>query len=621
MTDDRQTPPPDAPNFSLLHALPEPAIVTDGDLKLLHCNPAAEQLLGCPAADLLGRDVSSLLPLEVQEPLRSAAQQTLSADTSHPPLPVRLTGEAATPTPVELSITVLPQEEGNRLLITLRDSSEIASLSELLRQSDERYQSILGNIEDGYFEVDLVGNMTFCNDSLLRMLGFSREELLGMNYKQYMDSANAKKVFKEFNRVFATGEPIEGFAWELIRKDGVHRYGETSISLIRDSAGDPIGFRGIARDITERRHAEEALRESEERFRMLIEQSPLATEVYNTNGVMLSVNQAWTELWDPVVEELIGVYNILEDKRYKKSGQTDLLKRIFHGEQLKIPDSFYSPAEWNVTGPGCWLRTHAYHVRDTTGKIQAVVMQYEDITEQKLAEVERERLIDDLNAFSTTVAHDLKNPLSNIVGRAEALMDEIGSIQQDEMKRHLAIISRSGRKIDSIVDNLLLLAGVRDMEIELSLLNMADILSESVQRVSHGIERHHAEVIMPDAWPTVMGYGPWVEEIWVNYLSNAIKYGGRPPRVELGSTLESNNIVRFWVRDNGVGISANDQTRLFTPFTRLDHSRGPGHGLGLSIVLRITERLGGEVGVESEVGRGSIFSFTLPRAHTTGKPD
>lgn len=113
-----------------------------------------------------------------------------------------------------------------------------------------------------------------------------------------------------------------------------------------------------------------------------------------------------------------------------------------------------------------------------------------------------------------------------------------------------------------------------------------------------------------------MGYSPWVEEVWVNYLSNALKYGGQPPRIELGAT-EQEGMVRFWVRDYGPGIAPEDQTRLFTPFTRLDQVTTKGHGLGLSVVQRIMDKLDGRAGVESDgvPGEGSLFYFELPRAY------
>jgi signal transduction histidine kinase len=113
-----------------------------------------------------------------------------------------------------------------------------------------------------------------------------------------------------------------------------------------------------------------------------------------------------------------------------------------------------------------------------------------------------------------------------------------------------------------------------------------------------------------------LGYAPWLEEVWANYISNAIKYGGQPPLVELGADSLPSSQVRFWVRDNGPGLKPEEQERLFTPFTRLDQARARGHGLGLSIVRRIVEKLNGSVGVESQTipGKGCTFWFTLKQA-------
>ena len=123
-------------------------------------------------------------------------------------------------------------------------------------------------------------------------------------------------------------------------------------------------------------------------------------------------------------------------------------------------------------------------------------------------------------------------------------------------------------------------------------------------------------MIVPDSWPIVLGHRQWIEEVWVNYLSNALKHGGRPPRVELGSEPQFNGSVRCWVRDNGPGIASTDQARIFKRFARAGSTRVQGHGLGLSIVQRIVEKLGGEVGVESSQGpgEGCLFYFELPAA-------
>ncbi len=241
---------------------------------------------------------------------------------------------------------------------------------------------------------------------------------------------------------------------------------------------------------------------------------------------------------------------------------------------------------------------------------------------------------EELDAFAHTVAHDLKNPLARIVGFAEVLQAVRPDLSDDELDRHLCTIAQSGHKMSSIISELLLLAVVRKLEeVEIEPLDMAGIVAEALQRLEHTIEESRADVMLPATWPVASGYGPWVEEVWVNYLSNALAYGGRaeggiPPRIELGfdewtneriangATRNSqlairNSFVRFWVRDNGPGLTPEEQARLFTPLPQFGQVRR-GHGLGLSIVRRVVEKLGGQVGVESEVDQGSVFFFTLP---------
>ena len=125
----------------------------------------------------------------------------------------------------------------------------------------------------------------------------------------------------------------------------------------------------------------------------------------------------------------------------------------------------------------------------------------------------------------------------------------------------------------------------------------------------------YAESIFPDTWEIALGYMPWIEEVWVNYLSNAMKYGGRSPRIKLGSERLSDSRVRFWVRDNGPGIAEEEQVKLLVSFLRLNQDVAKGH-VGLSIVQRIMERLDGEAVLESYSEKGSVFSFTLPASET-----
>jgi two-component system sensor histidine kinase/response regulator len=256
--------------------------------------------------------------------------------------------------------------------------------------------------------------------------------------------------------------------------------------------------------------------------------------------------------------------------------------------------------------------------------IERVIQQQHLIEEKQQAEeslrqytAKLEARNEELDAFAHTVAHDLKGPLSHIVGFAEVLATDYATLPEEELRKYLQMIAQSGKKMSNIIDELLLLASVRKIdgiEIELGPLDMSSVVTAVQERLAYLIEAHHAQINVPKTWPTAIGYAPWLEEIWVNYLSNAIKYGGDPPCIELGATVprEPDEQVRFWVRDNGAGLTPEEQKRLFTPFTRIDHTQAKGHGLGLSIARRIVKKLGGQVGVESRVGTGSTFWFTLP---------
>lgn len=149
------------------------------------------------------------------------------------------------------------------LVSVVRDITEHRKTEEALRDSEEKYRTILESIEDGYFEVDLAGNFTFFNDSMRRILGYTAEELLGMNNREYMDEINAKKIFQTFNAVYKTGISTKALDWELIRKNGSRCIVETVVSLIQDANGRELGFRGIARDVTDQKRTERQLLRSE----------------------------------------------------------------------------------------------------------------------------------------------------------------------------------------------------------------------------------------------------------------------------------------------------------------------------------------------------------------------
>ena len=242
-----------------------------------------------------------------------------------------------------------------------------------------------------------------------------------------------------------------------------------------------------------------------------------------------------------------------------------------------------------------------------------------DVTERRAAETALRQTLDELHlrneeldAYAHTVAHDLKNPLQAILGYAEMLHDP-HPLPDDLRDRSVETILEMAQAMSSIIEELLLLARVRAEDVELDAVDTAAVVERALARLAVPMAASGAAVDVPTSWPVAVGYAPWVEDVWANYLSNAVKYGGRPPRVALGAAAEG-DAVRFWVDDDGPGLSEAERAALFTPFTRLGAEAVEGHGLGLSIVRRIVEQLDGAAGVEPSPLGGCRFWFTLPAA-------
>jgi PAS domain S-box-containing protein len=475
----------------------------------------------------------------------------------------------------------------------------------------------------GFFEAaptavvitDRDGQVVLVNAKAEEMFGYDRGQLLGKPI-EILVPERLWSVHRDYcagffadphTRSMGTGLTLTGR-----RKNGTEF--PVEIGLSTTIVGDQILAISVVSDVSDRNRAEEEIR----KLSRAVEQSPSILMITDTYGKIEFVNPKFTEVTGYTADEVTG-----KNPRILKSGlqsaefYADLWQKIAAGGEWRG-----EVCNRKKDGERYWELASISPIRDTEGNTTHFLKLAEDITERKRVEealrryaAELESQNAELDAFAHTVAHDLRNPLSLVVGLAEALEEDYDSISGDELRIYLHRIAQVGRRMSNIVDELLLLATVRKTDVAGKALDMEGILFETQQRLRDMIEKYQAEIVLPSAWPVAIGYGPWVGEVWVNYISNAIKYGGRPPRVELGAETHSDGMVLFWVRDNGPGLSPGEQAQLFAPFTRLAQSRAEGHGLGLSIVRRIVEKLGGEVGMQSEglPGEGSVFSFTLPR--------
>lgn len=504
------------------------------------------------------------------------------------------------------------------------DSSTALTLpiADALRLSEEKFAKAFHISPDAVLISSLVdGRILEANDSFLLLTGYSREEVIGHLTQELRIWRNMDDRAALLSALQANNGVVRDMEFAFQTKFGRQGIGLVSAHHI-EIAGEQCLIT-IAHDITAQKQAEaerERLRqELEQQMRLLdavLSTTPDHFHVHDREGRYLYASPIALQAVGLTAEQVIGKnwrdlgFPAEEGRRFEER-----LKLVFEtGQTIRAEVSFPSGAELHyyeqILGP----------LRDQSGYVVMALSTVHDITERKRTEQLIEQYAnevlarnEDLEAFSRTVAHDLKGPLSNIIGFIEWLQGR-PDLPPSERQEYIDIIARNAVKMDGIIDELLLLAQVRKEKVELVPIDMPRLISEAQARLAFMIAGSSVVIRVPGAWPTALGYGQWVEEVWVNYLSNAIKYGCIPPaapRIELGFDEPTDRFIRFWVRDSGPGIPAEDQPDLFKAFGEHSKVRATGHGLGLSIVRMIVEKMGGQVGVESTVGQGSTFYFTL----------
>ena len=507
---------------------------------------------------------------------------------------------------------------------------KLRSSEDALRQSEEKYRSILDNIEDGYFEVDLEGNFTFFNDALCRLIGYSRTAMIGMNNREYMDEENAKKVFQTFNRVYETGKPTRAFDWEIIKVDGSRSQVDASVSLIKDSEENPIGFRGIARDVTRQKQSQKALQESEAKYRHLVNHAPAGIyEVDFIEGKFVSVNDVICEYTGYTRQELLtmSALDILTEDSQKLL--LERLDRILKGQKVSSTAEFKIKAK---TGREFWVMINSKMLYAADGKTKGAMVVAHDITEQKLAEEEKKNLeyqlqqaqkMEAIGTLAGGIAHDFNNILSVIIGYTELIL--MNGDVDGEVRQNLKEIFSASKHARDMVKQIL--AFSRQNKQERKPIQVAHIVKEAIKMLRASLPttisiQHHIEkdtgVIEAD--PTQ------IHQVLMNLCTNAshaINEKDGVLEISLGNIdldhraaadipgLKAGSYLKLSVKDSGEGIRPEAQQQIFNPYFTTKE-KGKGTGLGLAVVQGIVKSNNGAVTVESEVGKGATFQVYLP---------
>ncbi|MEQ8675509.1 MAG: PAS domain-containing protein [Aggregatilineales bacterium] len=507
-----------------------------------------------------------------------------------------------------------------RMTGTHQDIDERKKIQESLLENESRLSALINNASDIIYTLSFDGVFLYASPNWTENLGHDPEEIIGTNFREIVHPDDIVICEEFLTRVIETGQKHRGVEYRVQHKDGTWYWHTSAGSLAQDENGKPLYYVGAAHDITEQKMVKNALAENERRYRIIsdtisdyaysyiVNPDNTLTKDWSTQAFYDITGYTWQEMdsdgWSRIThpDDLPAAYQRFENLL---AGKVDVIEfRIY-----------------TKSGEIRWLRDHGHPYYDEeAGRVTHIYGAAQDITQRKEFEdqmrqqaIELQTRNEELDAFAYTVAHDLKNPISSMMGFTSLILNYLDRMDDDKIRENLQLIMEGGYKLKEIINALLLLAGVNKMEgAQMTEIDMREVVSAAKKRMMSTIVESGATIILPDEWLPAIGYAPWIEEIWANYLSNAIKYGGEPPHIKLGSEKVDGDMVRYWVKDNGQGLTEDEQGHVFTPFTRLSQVKIEGHGLGLSVVHRIVEKLGGQVGVESEVGKGSVFSFTLP---------
>ncbi len=491
-------------------------------------------------------------------------------------------------------------------LAVVRDMTRRKLAETALRESELKYRTILENIQDGYYEVDVKGNFTFFNDSMCKILGYEEPELKGMNHQMYTDQDNTGKVCSAYNKVYRTGDPIKGFAYEVIRKDRGKRYVEASVPLLTDAAGHRVGFRGIIRDITARRHMEAALWQSEREYRKLFENANDAILIFDPESEMiLEANNKALDIYGMGKEEFIGMSLKAITKDADQGRQR--IRETFESGGSKSFETVHFRKDGtpiDILGSSTVIEY---------GGRKAVMAIARDVTEIKRLQqqlIQSEKLAA-LGQLVSGVAHELNNPLTSVLGYTQLLL------MRNQLDPHAAeqleIVGQEADRARRIVRNLLSFS--RQHKPSRAQVDLNELLERTLELRTYEMKVNNISVCRePGDIPRVMADEHQLQQVFLNIIINAeqaIESGARAGHLTVRTEMGASNRVRIVIADSGPGIPSHIIEKLFDPFFTTKPV-GQGTGLGLSISYGIVKEHDGTISVESEPGRGARFIIELP---------
>ena len=542
-----------------------------------------------------------------------------------------------------------------------RSAEESQRAQEALRQSEEKYRTIIETIEEGYFETDLTGNLTFFNDSLRNTLGYCKNDLTGMDYRQYVKDENAVKLSTAFRKVFVAGQPVKELDWEITRQDGTRRFVESSISLLRDGMGQPFGFRGLVRDITDRKNTETEL----QRLALVARKTQNAVVITDAAGRVEWVNEGFSRITGYTLAEVKGKKpgSILQGV---KTDQQTVQKL---SEAMRAINNFDGEIfNYGKNGNGYWLSLSITPIFDENGVHQGFIAIEMDITERKRAEealFQKEQQLlqshkmEAVGQLAAGIAHEINTP-TQYVGDNIGFLGESFEILTDLLDQHARLLPACQANAVTAEQIAEINAAAIKADIEFLSEEIPRAIRQSQDGIGHiakivgsmkefahpgSAEKKDADIhraiettvtVASNEWKYVANieydFDPNLHsapvilrefnQVILNMIVNAahaisdVVKANEQERECKGTIKISTRKDAEWaeirIADTGGGIPVEARARIFDPFfTTKEVGRGTGQGLAISHSV-IVDKHRGTIHFETAEGRGTTFIIRLP---------
>jgi PAS domain S-box-containing protein len=459
---------------------------------------------------------------------------------------------------------------------------------------------------------DVKGSITYVNDKFCAISKYSREELLGQDHRILNSGYHPKEFFQQMYRTIAQGGVWRGEIRNRA-KDGSFYWVDSTIVGFAGADGKLEKYVAIRADITERKRAEEV----RERLAAVVESSDDAIIGKTLDGVITTWNHGAEKVFGYPVSEAVGKPMQMLVPPERANEEADILARVERGESVE----HFETVRVRKDGKGIDVSVTISPIRDSSGAIVGVSKVARDISERKRAE---QRLADkveelarsnrDLEQFAYAASHDLQEPLRMVASYTQLLAERYGGKLDENADKFLGYAREGALRMQVLIRDLLTFSRVVQAGVPRKNVDCDVALEEALQSLTAAIEES-GTVVTHTALPNVWADQTQIVQVFQNLIGNAIKFhNGAPPQCAVSAEKSGCNWL-FSVSDNGIGIAPEYAENIFVVFQRL-HARTeyPGNGIGLAICKKIIEHYGGTIWVESKVGEGSTFKFTLPAA-------